>query len=311
MSFIDEQHKFLSDSVRSFGESLDEGASYLFDNSDTNSTELDTSVEVDSFFQNKKYTDETRKAYVRLRVNTLISSKSSWDNSVNINAQIPLSVVKKFNLFINDAKDDYIDKISSDKAENDSLAVGINYFTSKTHDIQSKYSLGVRSTSLFAKARYNMVYKLLSWKLEPTQEFQYSTQNRFTEETNLYFDKSIDDLSLFRINLYRGTQEKNPGMDYGANISYYHLDSETKGYSLTQAFRGNTKYTYKQDDILVAQESYPGIYEYATIFNWRQSIYREWIIYEIQPIISFHKMYDYQANYILQLNLEFYFGGKY
>lgn len=310
-SFIDKQHKFLSDNIRSFGKSLDEGASYLFDQSDTNSTELDTSLEVDSFFQNKKYTDETRKAYLHFRFNNLISSQSSHDNSIGVNAQIPLSIIKKINLFINDTKDNYLDTLSSDNTEDDSLAVGINYFTSKTDDIQSKYSLGVRSTALFAKARYNLVYQLSSWKIEPTQEFQYSTKNRFAEETNLYFDKALDDLSLFRINLYRGSQEKNRGMDYGTNISYYHIDSETKGYSLTQSFHGNTKYIYTQNNTLETQKSYNKIYEYATLFKWRQNILREWILYEIQPILSFHKKYEYKPNYILQFNLEFYFGGKY
>ena len=48
---------------------------------------------------------------------------------------------------------------------------------------------------------------------------------------------------------------------------------------------------------------------YQTTVGWRQSIWRKWFIYELQPAISFHRQYDYEPNYMLRLNLNFYFGN--
>jgi len=296
--YIDTYHDIFSTYIRNVGSSLDRGTSGLFDSKDDNVTVEQERKNIDTYFQNKKYIDETRKAYIRLRNNNAISSKSTRTNDFNINAQIPLDLTnKRFNLFINDTQDEFMKNSANTKTNNDK-AVGINFFTSPIHAIQSKYSLGIRATQLFVRARYSRVFTRSLWKIEPTQEFKYATKDNFTEESNIYFDRALDERSLFRITLHRGTQEHNPGMDYNSYISYYKKLASSGGYSITQSFNGNTDY-------------YNGFYEYATSFNWRDNIFRKWIFYNVQPIVSFHKDYSFDANYILQLNLEFYFGGDY
>lgn len=93
-------------------------------------------------------------------------------------------------------------------------------------------------------------------------------------------------------------------MDYRLSFTYFYTPSKTTGLSLTQSFWGNTKYVCD-----IEPEPYGDISDYVTTLSWRQSVWRKWFAYEVQPGISFHRQYDYEANYILRLNLDFYFGS--
>ncbi|MCK4973755.1 MAG: hypothetical protein KAR81_00760, partial [Sulfurimonas sp.] len=130
--------------------------------------------------------------------------------------------------------------------------------------------------------------------------------------TNIYFDRALEKFSLFRTTLHRKTKASYSGMDYRVAFSYYYTPKKKTGLSLTQSFWGNTKYRYTIDgttDPATLSEPYGGISNYVTAFAWRQSIWRKWFAYELQPAISFHRQYDYEPNYMLRLNLEVYFGN--
>ncbi|WP_408997838.1 hypothetical protein, partial [Sulfurovum sp.] len=60
-----------------------------------------------------------------------------------------------------------------------------------------------------------------NWLIDTVQLFEYSTDDKFEEETNIYFDKAFEDLSLFRVQLHRKTQEVMEGMDYALALQYY------------------------------------------------------------------------------------------
>jgi len=302
-NYIDQQHRKLSDIVREWGGAVDDAMRpYLVPKESSSETKSD---KIDSFFQSKKYTDTTKKAYIRLRFTNSIASKEPQQSNFQIRAQIPLqSLNEAFKLFIENTQENYVENLSQNYTQQSALAVGVNLFVSLEHAIESKYSLGIRSTELFGRAIYSKDFYSGSWKIEPQQLFEYTSNNIFLEETNIYCDNKLGDDELFRVGLRRATQQKRSGMEYSMHLAYYHFLSKETGYSFGEYFRGNTE--YKDGDT-----RYQGIYEYATVFNWRERIYRKWIVYEIQPILSFHKMYDYKANTILKVSLEFYFGGAY
>jgi hypothetical protein len=307
-NYVDEQQKTLSDKVVNTFDSVDRGISSFFGGLDEDiiyEKEILTENSIDKFFKNDKYLDETTRSFVRVRLGTLLQSKASTIYKYKISARIPLNRTKRtFQLFIDDIEKNYVDNTINDDEESDTPQIGVNYFAPEYYDIKSKYSIGVRGFSAFVKARYSKAFKVGEWIIEPTQQFKYSTKYDFKEETNLYFDKNLDNNSLFRASLYRRTKDNYTGMDYRVAFTYYNTPKEKRGLSLTQYFWGNTKYT-----CLVKPDKYSGISDYVTTFNWRQNIWRDWISYEVQPALSFHRQYDYEPNYMLRLNLDFYFGS--
>ncbi|MFC2057928.1 hypothetical protein ACFLR6_03215 [Campylobacterota bacterium] len=266
---------------------------------------------VDQFFQNEKYLNETENTYVRVRVESYFQSKGSNDFDLTVRAQIPFSKSKKrFKIFVDDLTLDNADAILKDTTVNDDTPdIGIHYFASR-HNILSRYSIGLSGIDPFVKARFNMPINIDEWLIDPVQLFKYSTDNKFEEETNIYFDKKVSEKSLFRIQLHRSTQEEINGMNYALSAQYYRSTKKNTGFGFAQSFFGNTEYEYTTEKGVPHPKTkkYGGIHDYVTSFSWRANIWRKWFYYEVRPSVSFHKQYDYEPNYTLRVFFDFYFG---
>jgi len=313
--YIDEKQKNISKKVVEWSENIDKGLSRWIYNSDENTSceikniELDDKFfeedekSIDEFFKNEKFIDETEKRFVRIRLGSFLQSKESTSLNYKIRVQIPLSKTKKnIQLFIDNVEKNYFSGNRDDTEQTPDL--GVSYFSPKYHGIKSKYSIGTSGLNAYLRARYSKIFKTGKWKIEPTQQFKYSIEDDWQEETNLYLDRELKLFSLFRTTLHRKTRAHVDGMDYRVDFSYFLIPSKTTGFSLTQSFWGNTRYrTIEKPD------SYSGISNYATTLSWRQSIWRKWFEYEVKPGVNFHRQYDYEPNYTLQLYLDFYFGN--
>ena len=126
----------------------------------------------------------------------------------------------------------------SDDEEKQAPEIGLNYFVPETYNIKSKYSLGVRGIYPFVRARYSSEFQPGAWIIEPIQIFKYSVKDDFEEETQVYFDTKITDLSLFRIYLGRGTKSRIPGMRYDASCSIYWTPKKTPGSAFLRVLTG-------------------------------------------------------------------------
>ena len=303
---LDEKQEKFSKYIVELFDNIDKKIAYWVYSDDENiTTQSQTKNSIDEFFKGEKYIKETNKSYLQFRLKSLLQSKGSSSITPYIKAQIPLQRSQKnFQIFFSEIKKDEIAESVSQIENEKSAQVGISYFTPMKYDIKSKYSVGLRSLSTYASARYSKEFEFGKWIIEPTQEFKYSTKYNFSEETNIYFDRALDEKSLFRTAIHRKTQEDADGYDYALSFSYYLTPSHKKGFGVSQLFWGNSKYSCD-----IYPEQYSGISNYATQFSWRQNIFRKWIAYEIQPIVSFHREHNYEANYMLRFYLDFYFGN--
>lgn len=267
---------------------------------------------VDQFFQNEKYLNETDETFIRIRTESYFQSKDSNDFDLSIKAQIPLSKTKKrFKIFVDDLTLDNADEILKDNADDDHVTpdIGVHYFASRSK-IKSRYSIGLSGLDPFVKARYNMPVKIDKWLIDPIQLFKYSIDDKFEEETNIYFDRKLDKTSFFRLQLHRKTQDEIDGMDYSLSAQYFRSTKKDTGFGFAQTFYGNTEYEYTTEKGVPnpKMKKYVGIHNYVTTFSWRANIWRKWLYYEVRPAVSFHKQYDYEPNYTLLVFFDFYFG---
>jgi len=318
---IDEKYDAISNTVIEWSGAIDKNLNdWLFD-SNINEAEQEPVNDgkqlqnnIDSFFQNEKYFEESDDAYVLIRLTSFFASKEDEKYKLKARAQIPLSRTrKKFKLFVEDLNQDNAKDILTKDDDDQETApkIGIHYFPSDKFDISSKYSIGIRGIYPFVRARYSKEFSAGGWVIEPVQSFKYSTKDKFEEKTDVYFDKRLDDKSLFRAQLNRKTKTDTDGMDYFVGLSYYHLLKDDIGLNFSQVFWGNTKYTYTLDKNTrpyTQSKPYSGISNYVTSMSWRQNTWKKWFFFEIRPSVNFHRQYDYKANYSLNIDFEFYFG---
>lgn len=267
---------------------------------------------VDSYFLNNKYLDEITGSYLRIRPKVLFSSREDTDLSAKISAQLKLSRSKKrFKLFIDELTDDNAKNIGSSDEESSRPEIGINYFAPERYGLTSKYSLGVRGIDPYVRARYSTEFQAGVWLIEPVQIFQYSVGDRYKEETQLFFDTPLSNLSLLRFFLGRGTEYDAPGMRYDASLTIFWAPMDNLGLSLRQFCNGSTKFEYTENEQTdpVVTEQMNGIYNYGASMSVRQNFFRDWLFYEVHPGVNFHKKHDYEPNYTLLIFLDIYFGN--
>jgi hypothetical protein len=179
---------------------------------------------IDSFFQNQKFLEESEKTYLRLRLESDFHSKESNNFNATLNAQLPLSRSKKhLKIFIDNITDENANDLFHENLDKEepSSGIGIHYFAPQTYGIASRYSLGMTGITPFARARYNMPLKTDGWLIDSIQLLQYSAKNEFIEQTNIYFDKKLENSAFFRLLLHRKTESEINGMDYALALQYF------------------------------------------------------------------------------------------
>jgi hypothetical protein len=299
---IDTLHEEASNKVLEWSDELDNSVSqWLLGDSSCASDDFTSyqSSNIDSFFQNKKYVSETDDIYVRLRVDNNLRTLSDNKIRFKLRAQIPFSKCKKqYKLFVDELSNKEDKSINANK--DNGGHVGIRYVDEERLGIKSKYSIGFSGVNPFVRARYSMGFKLDEWDVESVQSFKYTAVKKYEEETDIYFDKTINNTELFRINLFRKSADELYGMDYSLSFEYFVNKNANSGFSASQTFRGNTKYSQTN--------RFNGIHNYITSFSWRENIWRKWFYYEVRPGVNFDRDYDYKANYSIRLFLDFYFG---
>ena len=314
-TYLDKTHGVISDKVVDYSNNIDVFISGFMDDEEANTQQSNIkNTNVDTFFHNDKFIEETDETFVSVGLDYRINSDTTKKFNLSVNARLPLSrSSKKYNLFINDLTKDNLDNalnMSSDKKES-RAEIGINYFTKLYKDIESKYSIGTNGINPFTIARYTLNYKYKTWDIEPTQKFKYSLKDDFEEETKLYFDKHLSDTNLFRIIFNRSTQSNSSGMDYGFAVQDYQSYPYKIGLLLSQSFSGNTEYEYNTNNQLEPLQTKKdrGITSYTTSINFRQNIWRKWFFYDVTPSVNFNKQNRYEAFYSIDFFMQFYFGN--
>lgn len=319
-SNLDTFQKYWSQKVLLFSSNLDHKISEWYNEgnessdsvllSDPKSEGYVASSWLDDFFKDETYLNTNNKSYVRVRGGYELNQRAGPSFFHNVSARIRLPYTEgRLQLYMGEeiqgnSNLSYVQYKSSNEG------IGLRYFLPSFMDrLSTSASVGFsRIDNPYAKIR--MEYPILAgiWLLKPTQNFKYSLDNEFEEWTNLFLDRKLSDDEVFRILLQRSTQSNIDGMNYLFQLSYMNTRKYKIGFNYYVALSGRTE---DQPKALYSNGILPreGIYEYALGMIWRQKLVKDYLFYQIQPIVSFHEQYNYQTNPMLRMSLELYFGN--
>ena len=305
-NFADDLTEITIEYTKSIGTDNNETQTGENNNKKNNSKKLNPES-VDAFFQNEKYIEETRKSFLRVSMDYDHQSLGSNDFNVRLNAKLALNKSRRnFKLYLSGFNQDNVDDIATREEYDDGKPeIGVSYVTQLTKNIETKYSLGIRSLYPYVRGRFSYTKKTDLWVIEPIQNIEFSTDGELKEDTKLYFDSPIGDKVKFRLEFGRGSSSKTKGMDYSSKASIFWTPQSRTGLQLSQGIYGNTKYEHIVDEEI---EFYGDINNYVTTLTFRQNIYRKWLFYDVSPGINFHKKYDFNPNYRFYVRLDVFFG---
>lgn len=269
-----------------------------------------TSIGLDEFFKDTTFLDTTNRSYIKLSGGYIIDKLGDSSPFYKITARIKLpKTQEKLQLFIGDDTQE-ITKLPNGQYGSTNQGVGVKYFIpSLFNRLYSSASIGITSIDKpYANTRIEYPIFAGDWLIKPTQNFKLSRENKFEEWTTLYFDRKVDEHELLRVLFERSTKSDTVGMSYLSQLSYMNTHKNGSGFNHYFAMNGRTKElsTTVYENGTTPQK---GIFEYSVGTIWRQQIFRNYVFYQLQPIISFHEQYNYRTNYIFRMSLDFYFGN--
>ena len=262
----------------------------------------------DEFFKDETYLDATNTSYMRIRGGRELDrrGKSSFFHSITARIRLP-KTANRLQIFIGDERGE--EGSATEQVDStDNQGVGVKYFlpTIFKH-INASASIGFsRVTNPYTKAHAEYPFLYKSWLTRVIQQARYSYKYEFQEWTSLYFDRKISDREMVRLLLQKSTQTSVVGIDYLARISYLNTLKHGVGFNNYIAVKGRTKDL--KDPYFDGSIPQEGVYNYVVGMVWKQSFFRDYLFYQLEPIVEFHEKYDYMINYRFRASLELYFG---
>ncbi len=264
----------------------------------------------DRFFQSRRYLLDSPDAYVRFRVDSAFYRLEDDSFRLRVRAHIPFSRFREhLRIFVEDFNNrNYRNTFSNTRNDENAPSIGVNYFAPVFHDIASKYSLGFSGIHPYVRARY--LYQTLwgDWAFEPAQTFTWSQRDGWSEETEFYLDRKLRKSQILRFYLGRGSREDEPGTSYRLGISWEWLTTRRSGWRLGVWASGSTDYRYTPEDASKTLR-YAGIYDYMLSAAYRRSIWRPWLVLEVEPSMSWQKKYDFRTDYGIRFLFDIFVGN--
>lgn len=324
----DEVHDYLSRKVLIFSSNLDQIFSGGFEEDQNASFDADrrfsgqigkqkkyretyqAAAWFDDFFKDENYLDIKNKSFVKVQGGYLYDKRgdSALYNKISARIKLP-KTQEKLQIFIgDDAQEGGVVSQARHAATNE--GIGIKYYLPLYGRLFSNASLGLSGIdNPYVKTHLEYPILMGRWLFKANQNFKYSAETEFDEWTDLYFDRKLSDKELIRVLFQRSTNNRIKGMDYLNQVSYMNMLNNGVGYSYYIAANGRTK---DLSDTTYENGFHPqeGVYNYSVGVVWRQQLVKEYLFYQIEPILSYHEQYDYRPNYLLRCTIDLYFGYK-
>lgn len=272
---------------------------------DTHKEYVDTQIEkatlwVDGFFNDSNYEAEAAYSQIRLRPEFYYRQEQGAKGKFRFRARINLPNMGRRTSLIAGAEDEDSFDDSGDDSSTDGV-LGLQFFMKESSRWNTSFTAGLKFNdfAFFLGPRFRFrdtVGEKGSYRF--TQTIRWQTNNYWQFNSRLDLNRLISDRLYFRQTFdgrWRGEESDEKG--YRTRVSSY----------LTQTLTRTSGIQYEFSTIFHTEPN-THVNKYALELRYRKQTRRDWLYYEIVPLISFDKEYDYKFNPGIRLRVEFFFG---
>jgi hypothetical protein len=261
------------------------------------------------FFKDETYLNANNQSYLRVRIGPEFDQKGGdqWKASFGFNLNLPYTQ-DTLKIFVGEDVDaDLNDKTPDPKAGD--ASIGMKYFIPEfIEDVDVDFSVGITGINPFVRGRIQYPFDFYDWRLRPVQKVQYSVEDEFEEETLIYFDRRISSTEMVRLLLKRQSETQKYGQRYSTQIAYFNTFEYDVGFNGYLAISGDSQFFKNNPGYVPETREHSGIDNYRAGIVWKQQFFREWLFYEVEPIVEWSRVYRFDENYIFRATLELWFG---
>jgi hypothetical protein len=261
---------------------------------------------IDSFFDDGRFIAEgnTTRATIKLSMGYSKNDSFELKPSLDLRLRLP-QLSNRLNLFIEASNGEDFnagsDPISSRPAHEDStnseLTAGLRYFLKERGKYNISLDAGGSWGFLFAGLRYRSTQNFDGWQGRFTNRLRYYTDDGLENIATYDLENQFKANWIFRtttsVNLYEGEN----GVPHSQYFRLYQVLSPFQALSYESGVYLDTRPSYKMTDT-------------QFIVKYRQRFFRDWLILEIAPRVTFPEDHDRVANPGIIFQLEAAFGYK-
>jgi len=242
----------------------------------------------DRFFANERDEAESVNRYIRLTTTAGYRKVEGFDTNIRLNGRIEFpNVEKKLHLLLQSEHDkDAMDVLSQGNQSthllnknnsNKSNTVGLRWDVSQKARSAFSMNAGLRfnkTINLRLQGRYRYTYPLEEDSLvRLTQSVFWEGSEGVGENTRVDVEKLLAPQTLLRFSQNLGVSEVSKGKEWLSEIALFHHFTKEQAGALTFWLSGATKPT----------DNISGLEETGFSVRYRQSFYRPWLFFEIEP----------------------------
>ncbi len=262
---------------------------------------IDAASWFDNFFDDERYTVEENRTRAKLRVSLGYSENEDFEAKVRVAWRIHLpKLSKKLNLIILAGDDDEFnvgDNPITDPIDNEKedLSAALQYFLKVGEKYNLSTTVGGSYDYAYGGIRFRHFHDLGAWNGRIVDRLRYYTDDGWENRLSYDLERRISEHWLFRTTAAVNWFEDMDGYPHALHFRLYQLLDKDRAlsYEVTNYFE--TEPDYILTDLQLR-------------FRYRQRFYRDWLILEVAPQLTFPKDHDRDINPGLVVQLEADFG---
>lgn len=247
---------------------------------------------IDSFFDDGRYVTEENESRATLKLSFGYSKKDQFETKPRADIRLKLPKLSSRALLVITAEDDSDFEIeddpvsgrprNDDSADND-VTAALRFFLQESEKYNVIFDIGGSWNYLYGSMRYRAVQNYDDWLGRFTNRLRWYTDDGWENKTTYDMETHLSDTFFFRstgaVNVYEGTD----GFPHSVNFKLFQVYSSLQAFSYETGLYYDTEPSYKLADT-------------QFILKYRQRFYRDWLVLEISPRISFPEEDHREAN---------------
>ena len=255
----------------------------------------------DSFFDNNRVEAEENRTTARLRLDTGWDRFEEFEFKPRLSFRLHLPVMDdRWNILLSarDDEDFDIDRHpggDSSREDDANISAALQYFIAQTEKMNISSTAGISYNYAYSGLRYRGNFEYGSWQGRLTSRLRWYTDDGFESINQYDIERRVSQNLLFRTTLNADWYEDKDGVGHGIVFSLFQVLNSDRAmlYEFGNSFGTSPNYHHADTVVRVRH---------------RQRFYRDWLIFEIAPQVSFPREYDRQFNPGIIIRFEAEFG---
>ena len=259
---------------------------------------------LDSFFDDGRSVFEENKTRATVSLATGYSRKDDFEFNPRFRLRLKLPRLSSRALLIIQGSDDEDFDIENDPtstpsehedAKYEDFTVGLRHFLLENDKYNLSADYGMSWDYFYGGFRFRTLQEYSNWQGRFTDRLRYYTDDGWENKASYDLETQINKNWMFRTTSTMVLAEDEIGIPHGQYFKLYQVLSEHQVISYETGIFLDTEPDYQMTDLQLT-------------VRFRERFYRDWLVLEIVPRITFPEKNDYEINPGIIVKLEATFG---